>query len=587
MIQILRVNIRDTGRALRKHCDMYFKQFLEHPKTKHPQVRRIYTFITVLAIAMSATAVTRSPKNEVARNLDIFNALYKALQTSYVDTIDATKSINTAIYSMLADIDPYTEYFPEDDQEEFTVISTGEYGGIGSYITRTKPVSVSLPRKGTPSERAGLRPGDVFITIDGDSVASWESDKISNKLKGQPGTTVSVTVRRPYTTDSILTFDIVREKIDLNPVPYYGLLENGTTGYIFLETFNEKSAPAVRDALIDLKKQGAKDLILDLRGNGGGILEGAVKIAGLFLPKGTEVVKTRGRGLVNEKTYKTTDRPVDTEIPLVVLIDGATASSSEILSGALQDLDRAVIVGDRSFGKGLVQSSRPLPYNGLLKVTIARYYTPSGRCVQAVDYSHRNPDGSVSRVPDSLTNVFHTAKGRVVRDGGGITPDVKVEQPEMSRLVYNVVQGSWAFDYANRYCHEHPSILSPDKWVVTDTIYDEFKASIDPDKFKYDRVCEMIVDELEKAAGVEGYDTDELKATLDTLRSQLKHDLNRDLDIHREEIEPWIAREIVQRYYEEAGRIKQGLRYDRDVDEAVKILSDPARYKAILTPPLD
>lgn len=559
-------------------------------------MRRIYTFIAVLAIAVSAAANTRSPKNEVARNLDIFNALYKALQTSYVDTIDATASINTAIYSMLADIDPYTEYYPEDDQEEFTVISTGEYGGIGSNImqrlnpdrrTPKEPTRVTNPRKGTPSAKAGLLPGDVFLTIDGDTVTSLMSSKVSEKLKGQPGTTVHITVKRPYVQDSILSFDVVREKISINPVPYFGMLQNGTTGYINLETFNEKSAPAVRDALIDLKKQGAKELILDLRGNPGGILEGAVQIAGFFLPKGTEVVRTRGRGLVNEKTYKTTERPIDTEIPLVVLTDASTASSSEILSGALQDLDRAVVIGERSFGKGLVQSSRPLPYNGLLKVTIARYYTPSGRCVQAIDYSHRNPDGSVSRVPDSLTNVFHTAKGRVVRDGGGITPDITIKRPEMSRLVFNIVNGLWDLDYAIKYRAGHPTVLPPDQFEITDSIYEDFKTFINPDEFKYDRVCEMIIDELEKAAEVEGYQNEQVKETITSLRSQLRHDLSHDLDIHREEIATYLAREIMNNYYHDEGRIQQSLRFDKDIEKALEILSDPAAYKAILTPPLD
>lgn len=559
-------------------------------------MRRIYTFIAVLAIAVSAAANTRSPKNEVARNLDIFNALYKALQTSYVDTIDATASINTAIYSMLADIDPYTEYYPEDDQEEFTVISTGEYGGIGSNImqrlnpdrrTPKEPTRVTNPRKGTPSAKAGLLPGDVFLTIDGDTVTSLMSSKVSEKLKGQPGTTVHITVKRPYVQDSILSFDVVREKISINPVPYFGMLQNGTTGYINLETFNEKSAPAVRDALVELKKQGARELILDLRGNPGGILEGAVQIAGFFLPKGTEVVRTRGRGLVNEKTYKTTERPIDTEIPLVVLTDASTASSSEILSGVLQDLDRAVVIGERSFGKGLVQSSRPLPYNGLLKVTIARYYTPSGRCVQAIDYSHRNPDGSVSRVPDSLTNVFHTAKGRVVRDGGGITPDITIKRPEMSRLVFNIVNGLWDLDYAVKYRAGHPTVLPPDQFEITDSIYEDFKTFINPEEFKYDRVCEMIIDELEKAAEVEGYQNDQVKETITSLRSQLRHDLSHDLDIHREEIATYLAREIMNNYYHDEGRIQQSLRFDKDIEKALEILSDPAAYKAILTPPLD
>ncbi len=558
-------------------------------------MRRIFSFIAAIAVITSVAANTRSPKNEVARNLDIFNALYKALQTSYVDSIDATKSINTAIYSMLADIDPYTEYFPEDDQEEFMSISTGEYGGIGSFITQPLkpdrvtpkgPTRVSAPREGSPAARAGLRPGDIFLTIDGDTVTSLLSSKISEKLKGQPGTTVKVTVKRPYVTDSILSFDIVREKININPVPYYGLLSDGKTGYINLETFNEKSAQAVRDALLDLKKQGATSLVLDLRGNGGGILEGAVQIAGIFLPKGTEVVKTRGRGLVNDKTYKTTERPVDTEIPIAVLTDAFTASSSEILSGALQDLDRAVIIGQRSFGKGLVQSSRPLPYNGLLKVTIARYYTPSGRCVQAIDYSHRNPDGTVSRVPDSLTNVFHTAAGREVRDGGGITPDIKIDLPKSNNFTANLILTESApFNFATYYRNNNPEIAPASEWEVTDDIYEQFKSFVTPDSLQKDRICEVLISELEKASEAEGYLNDDVKATLATLRSQIKPDLNHDLDVNREIIAAEIAKEIMARYYFDAGRIEQSLRTDPEVIKAIEVLSDPAAYKALLTPP--
>lgn len=558
-------------------------------------MRRIFSFFAAVAVVALTSANTRSPKNEVARNLDIFNALYKALQTSYVDSIDATKSINTAIYSMLADIDPYTEYYPEDDQEEFMSISTGEYGGIGSYITQPMmpdrvtpkaPTRVSAPREGSPAAKAGLRPGDIFLTIDGDTVTSMLSSKISEKLKGQPGTTVHITVKRPYVTDSILSFDIVREKININPVPYYGLLSDGKTGYINLETFNEKSAQAVREALLDLKKQGASAIVLDLRGNGGGILEGAVQIAGLFLPKGTEVVKTRGRGLVNEKTYKTTERPVDTEIPLAVLTDGSTASSSEILSGALQDLDRAVIIGQRSFGKGLVQSSRPLPYNGLLKVTIARYYTPSGRCVQAIDYSHRNPDGSVSRVPDSLTNVFHTAAGREVRDGGGITPDIKVELPKLNNFTGNLIYTENApFDFATYYRNNNPEVLPPSQWQVTDEVYDQFKSFVRPDSLNKDRICEVLIAEFEKASEAEGYLNDEVKATIATLRDQIKPDISHDLDINRDVIATELAREIMARYYYDSGRIEQSLRNDPEVIKAVEILSDPAALKAVLAPP--
>ena len=499
-------------------------------------MRKLPVILLVAAVLIaSATAATRSGKADISRGLDIFSAVYKNLQTGYVDTIDADKSINTAIAAMLNEIDPYTEYIPEKDQADFRSISSGEYGGIGSYITeRAGKVMVSEPREGAPAHRAGLRPGDVFFIIDSDTVTSLHSDEVSKRLKGQAGTTVKVTVKRPYAEDSILTFDIVREKIEIDPVPYYGVVK-GNIGYIELTTFNEKSYAKVRDALLDLKKNPAvKSIVLDLRNNGGGLLESAVQITGLFVPKGTEVVRTRGRGLLNERIYKTTQKPVDTEIPLAVLVNGASASAAEIVTGALQDLDRAVIVGDRSFGKGLVQSTRQLPYNGLMKLTIAKYYIPSGRCIQAIDYSHRNPDGSVARIPDSLTTVWHTAAGREVRDGGGITPDVKVEYPEGNRLVYNIVSDGWSFDFATRYASRNKTVPAPEDFVVTDTIYNEFKAFIDPGKFKYDRACELVLDQLEKSAKVEGYLDDKVQAQIDTLRATLQHDLNHDLDLNRE-----------------------------------------------------
>lgn len=536
-------------------------------------------------VLVSATAATRSSKGDIARGLDIFSAVYKNLQTSYVDTIDAEKSINTAIAAMLDEIDPYTEYIPESEQQEFRSISTGEYGGIGSYITqRGGKVMVSEPREGAPAQLAGLRPGDVFFIIDGDTVTSKSSEEISKMLKGQAGTVVKVTVKRPYASpDSILSFDITREKIEIDPVPYFGVVK-GDIGYIELTTFNEKSYEKVRDALTELKKNPAvKSIVLDLRNNGGGLLESAVQITGLFVPKGTEVVRTRGRGLLNERIYKTTQKPVDTEIPLVVLVNGASASAAEIVTGALQDLDRAVIVGDRSFGKGLVQSTRSLPYNGLMKTTIAKYYIPSGRCIQAIDYSHRNPDGSVARIPDSLTTVWHTAAGRPVRDGGGITPDVKVEYPEGNRLVYNIVSDGWSFDFATRYAHRNPVIPSPEEFEITDTIFSEFKSFIDPEKFKYDRACELVLDQLEKSAKTEGYLDDRVQAQIDTLRATLRHDLSHDLDLNREMISSYLAPEILQRYYYTRGATIQGLRHDRDLDSAATVLHTPGRLRDILT----
>lgn len=539
------------------------------------------------AAAIVAGAATRSPKNDISRNLDIFTAVYKNLQTSYVDSIDADKSINTAIAAMLNEIDPYTEYIPESEQEEFMTISTGEYGGIGSYIgTRDGKTFVSEPREGSPAQRVGLIPGDVFITIDGDSVTSLSSDQISKKLRGQAGTKVNVTVKRPYgsaaLSDTTLAFEITREKIDVDPVPYYGVVR-GDIGYIQLTTFNEKSFQAVKDALTDLKKDPAvKSIVLDLRNNGGGLLESAVQIVGLFVPKGTEVVRTRGKGLVNEKIYKTTHKPVDTETPLAILVNGSSASAAEIVTGAIQDLDRGVIVGERSFGKGLVQSTRAIPYNGLMKVTIAKYYIPSGRLIQAIDYSHRNPDGSVARIPDSLTNVFKTAHGREVRDGGGITPDIKVEYPDVTRLTFNVVRDHWAFDFANKYFAENPTIASPEEFVIDDTIYTRFKNFIDPSRFNYDKVCETALDQLKQIATTEGYMNDSVKAQFDVLSSLLKHNLDKDLDTNREAITPYLAGEIINRYYYNRGGIIYNLRDDATIDSAATVLTTP-KYKEILS----
>ncbi len=535
----------------------------------------------IVVLALLSSAATRSKKVDISRNLDIFNALYKELQTFYVDSIDAEKSINTAIGAMLDDIDPYTEYIPAKEQEQFRSMTSGEYGGIGSVIQETdRGVIISDPYEGSPARLAGLRPGDLIVMIDGDSTAGWRSSKVSEHLKGQSGTNVKVTVNRPYADDSILTFDIRRAKIQIPSVPYYGMLRDHT-GYIVLNTFSEKSYPEVREAVEALKKQGAQRLILDLRGNGGGLVESAVQILGIFLPKGTTVLNTRGKGVLNEKVYKTSVKPVDTEIPLAVLIDGASASASEIVTGALQDLDRAVVLGNRSYGKGLVQSTRQLPYDGLLKVTVAKYYIPSGRLIQAIDYSHRNPDGSVARIPDSLTSVFKTAGGREVRDGGGITPDITVELPEVNRLTFNVVRDNWAFDFATRYAATHDTIPAPQDFVITDTIYEEFKSFIDPARFNYDKVCETAVDQLRKIAETEGYMNDSTSRQFDILASMLKHNLGHDLDINRKAISPYLAGEIVNRYYFNRGEIINSLREDVVVDSALSVLGGP-RYAEIL-----
>lgn len=537
--------------------------------------------VSVILLSILTSAATRSKKSDIARNLDIFNTIYKELQTFYVDSIDAEKSINTAITAMLNDIDPYTEYIPAKEQDQFRTMTTGEYGGIGSMIQQTpEGVIISEPYEGSPAHQAGLLPGDLILMIDNDSVKGWNSAKVSEHLKGVNGSMLRVVVDRPYVADSIHTFNIKRAKIQIPSVPYSGMLRDNV-GYICLNTFSEKSYPEVREALEKLIKGGAKGIVLDLRGNGGGLVESAVQILGLFLPKGTTVLSTKGKGVLNEKVYKTSVQPIDTKIPLAVLIDGASASASEIVTGAIQDLDRGVVIGSRSFGKGLVQSTRQIPYDGLLKVTVAKYYIPSGRLIQAIDYSHRNPDGSVARIPDSLTTVFHTAGGREVRDGGGITPDITIELPDVNRLTYNVVRDNWAFDFANRYAATHPSIPSAEEFVITDSIYDEFKKFIDPARFNYDKVCESAVDQLRELAKAEGYMSDSISAQFDVLASMLKHDLNRDLDLNRSNISPYLAGEIVRRYYHQKGEIINSLRDDKTVDSALTVLTTP-RYAEIL-----
>ena len=548
-------------------------------------LQNIAVAMALVAVAAPA-AIGELKQNDYAsiiRNLDIFNSVYRELNTFYVDTLDAQKSIQTAIDAMLNEIDPYTEYIPGKDQKDFMVISTGEYGGIGSYIQERKNgVYISGPYKDSPAARAGLKCGDRIIMIDGDSTTNWKSDKVSSHLKGQASTQLQVTVVRPYDPDSIKTFNITREKIKMNPAPYYGVVR-GDMGYINLNTFNEHSAEAVKKAVVEFQQNpNVKAIVLDLRGNGGGLLDAAVKIVGFFVPKGTEVLQTKGRTTENFKVYKTSDKPIAPDIPLAVLIDGGSASASEITAGALQDLDRAVVIGSRSFGKGLVQATRPLPFDGILKVTIAKYYIPSGRLIQEIDYSQRNDDGTATRVPDSLTHVFKTAHGREVRDGGGITPDIKISYPEASRLVYNIVRDNWAFDFATKYASEHSTIPAPHDFVITDEIFNDFKSFIDPNRFEYDKVCETGIQNLRKVAEAEGYMNDSTRLEFDRLEKLLKHNLDQDLDTHRKEIEDVLKSEIMNRYYYEAGVIENSLITDESIDKAHEVFSKPGEYETIL-----
>lgn len=546
----------------------------------------IFTLLfSALFLTIFASAEKKSEKEAMSRNLNIFTTIFKELQTGYVDSIDVDKSMRTAIDAMLNQIDPYTEYIPESDREEFMTISTGEYGGIGAVISQHgDTVVINEPYLESPAMKAGLIAGDRILKIDGDTMLKLGTAKVRERLRGKAGTSFKIEIKRPYAADgdSLRTFTVVREIININPVPYYGLLPNGI-GYIQLTTFNEKSAQKVEDALIDLKKNPElKGIILDLSGNGGGLLESAVRIVGLFVPKGTEVLRTRGRALDNEKIYKTTNKPVDTEIPLAILVDGGSASSSEIVTGALQDLDRAVIVGSRTYGKGLVQQTRLLPYQGLLKLTVAKYYIPSGRLIQAIDYSHRNPDGSVARIPDSLTTVYKTAGGREVRDGGGITPDIKVEYPEGNRLVYNIVRDNWAFDYATLFASKNKTIPPVEEFEITDTIYDDFKNFIDPSRLNYDKACEIMVEQLEKVAKNEGYMNDSVQVQINILKDMLKHNLNKDLDINRKDISKYLGNEIVTRYYNQEGSVRYAINFDLAVDSASSVLLDRGKYNGIL-----
>lgn len=543
--------------------------------------------ITVVAIAgIGNFGAAREPnKNAMSNNMYLFNQIFKEVQAGYVDSLDADALTRRAIDAMLSGIDPYTEYYPPEEVEDLTTISSGTYGGIGSIIsTRDGRVYISHPTWGTPSRKAGLRHGDVILEINGEAVDSgMPVDKVSRRLRGQAGSTVTVKVRRPWVeTDSILTFDLVRRNIEVNPLPYFGV-DSAGVGYIRLTTFNNKSAGAVRDAVNAMKREGRlRGLILDLRSNGGGLLESAVQIVGLFVPKGTEVVRMRGSEDSGEKIYKTTRKPLDTEVPLVVMIDESTASSSEIVAGALQDLDRAVIVGSRSYGKGLVQSSRPLFNNGMVKITTARYFIPSGRLIQAIDYRHRDSHGNPARIPDSLTKVWYTAAGRPVRDGGGITPDVAVADTAMNRLLYNVISDMWAYDFANRFRARHDSI-SVD-WTVDDSVFADFKAFIDPARFKYDRMSEMGIDYLRDAARLEGYLNDSVEAQIDHLAAMMRHDLQRDLDFNRDELIEIIDGEISERYFDDGLLVKRSLRYDLEADTARAVVLDPVRYRALLTP---
>lgn len=529
---------------------------------------------------------------DINKNIDIYSSILRELDMFYVDSLDINKTVKTGIDNMLKSLDPYTEYFNTEKVKDFTFITTGEYAGIGASIRYNDSlVVITDPFEGKPAAEAGLKAGDVILEIDGKDMSKTESkegqlygntlsDYVSSNLKGQPGTVVSVTVKRPGEKKPI-TIKVTREKIVMDPINYYGMV-SPTTGYINLSTFTDKSSADTKKAFLDMKKQGMTSLIFDLRMNTGGILEEAVQIVNMFIPKGKTVVSTKGRLKQSDRTYLTTVEPIDTEIPIILLIDKNSASASEIVAGALQDMDRAVLVGQRTFGKGLVQATRELPYGEGIKMTTAKYYIPSGRCVQEIDYSHRNADGSASTIPDSLTHVFTTEAGRKVKDGGGVTPDVKLDEEKIVTISYYLENQSIIFDWVTEWVLNHKKIESPEVFTISDKDYDDFKNYVKTKDFKYDRMSEKSIESLKEVMEFEGYMKtagDEFKA----LEAKLVPDLDRDLETFKEDIINHINSEVVKRYYYQKGEYIIALKKDLGLKKALEILNDQDLYKNILS----
>ena len=526
---------------------------------------------------------------QIAKNLDTFNSIVKELDMFYVDTLDPNKTVREGIDYMLSSLDPYTEYYPEDDQAELQQMLNASFGGIGSLITYNQKLKRSMiaePFEGTPAAKVGLKAGDILMEIDGKDLAGKNNQEVSQMLRGAVGTSFKLKVERPDEKGGTrpLEFDIVRQTIQTPMIPYDTIF-NKNVGYINLSTFSGTPSKDFKKTFLKLKKEGITSLVIDLRGNGGGRLEEAVEIANFFLPRGKVIVTTKGKTKQASNTYKTLREPLDLDIPITVLVNGATASASEILSGAFQDFDRAVIVGSRTFGKGLVQTTRPLPYGGVMKLTTSKYYIPSGRCVQAIDYKHRNEDGSVGTIPDSLTTVFHTAAGREVRDGGGVMPDIEVKQEKLPNILFYLVRDNLIFDYATQYCLKHPSIPSPQEFKVTDADYNDFKAMVKKADFKYDQQSEKIMKTLKEAAKFEGY-LGEASEEIKALEKKLTHNLDRGLDYFSKDIRSMIADEIIKRYYYTRGGIIQQLKDDDGLQAALKILADPVKYKETLSAPV-
>ncbi|MGD9930677.1 MAG: S41 family peptidase [Mangrovibacterium sp.] len=547
--------------------------------------KKIGIVVTVLLVlSVVFTGFNRDEKLfQIDKNLDIYYTLIRELNLFYVDDINPTDLVKTSIDKMLESLDPYTNFIPESDMEDFRFMTTGEYAGIGALISKHgDQVIIAEPYEGFPAQKSGLRAGDILLEVAGKSTEKMSTEDVSNLLKGPANQAVKVKIQRPGDKKSF-DVEIVREKIQIDAVPYYGMLDN-ETGYIRLSNFTTNCGDEVKKIFTELKEQkGAKSMILDLRSNPGGLLMEAVKIVNIFVPKGEEVVSTRGKVKQWDKTYTATENPVDTVMPMAVLVNRGSASASEIVAGALQDLDRAVVIGTRTFGKGLVQTTRELSYNAKLKVTTAKYYIPSGRCIQALDYTNRNEDGSVGAVPDSLISEFNTKKGRKVYDGGGIVPDVKIDLDRISSLSVHLIRNFMYFDFATQYAYSNKSIPSPEEFEITDEILSSFNAFLKEKEFTYESETERMFNELLETAKEEKY-YDVAQSQFEALKEKIGHELDKDLEQFEDEVKEMLTDEIVTRYYYQKGAIRSAIKTDKGIEKAKEVLASPATFSAVFTP---
>jgi len=538
----------------------------------------------VVIIGLSFWGFKSDQKNfEISKNLDIFYTLVRELNLFYVDEVKPDKLIRKGIDDMLETLDPYTVFIPESEMDDFKFMTTGEYAGIGAMISkRRSQIIVAEPYEGFPAQKSGLRAGDIFLEVDGKAVDKMAVSDVSEILKGPAKKPVKVKMLRPGEKKPF-SLDIVRQEIQIDPVTYYGMLD-GKTGYIRLSSFTDGCSDNIRSALLNLRDtRGATSLVLDLRSNPGGLLGEAVKVTNLFVNHGQEIVSTKGKVSQWDKTYRATEQPVDSVMPLIVLVNSGSASASEIVAGALQDLDRAVILGNRTFGKGLVQTTRDLSYNTKLKVTTAKYYIPSGRCIQALDYSHRNADGSVGNIPDSLISEFKTRNGRLVKNGGGVTPDIRDVQDTLSTLAYKLVQDYMIFDFATEYAANHKTIDSPEKFVLSDDIYNDFHRFLAEKKFSYESRSEQTLKTLIETAKRERY-YEAAQNEFAALEKGLTLNLDLDLGKFSEEIRELLKDEIVSRYYYQKGAIIASLANDHDIKHVLALFHDTAGFGRILLP---